>query len=1349
MEKVRYRQWATCLRTYVLLSGISFAGTLPVSSLSQLNSLISRAVAGETIFKALGHFKIARTRLSALSHAFEHLGDAVRPGAEVTVLCLTAFILCVTAASGGQGAGAPLYTVPNASFIENPTGDPNVISIYDTSGSVVGLQTSINNARNANPGAIIVIHLLSGATYSATNAGLVLGSQECIVGTGAIIKASSPSVTVPLITISSGSTNVSVAGGILDGNGANINGIYAPAAARVNIDALTVKNCGLDGILLRGNGNSTYDNEMAVSRCDASGSPAHAGISIQNATQAVCVDNVCHNSLVGIYLNCAWANVGNNYCYSNTTGIDVAGGNDNVVANNTCTNNVTGIHAGASNNMIVSNVTGSNSSAGINSDGSSSTFIDNLFAAGNANNFNSAGSGNRVIAYKVSLSASGQNYFYPPLIDDQHNNTIVNGMGRTDLTIGSTAIDSVQSQYDAARLANPNNVMVLHLNGTFTVGAVPLQLSSNTCILLNGTIQINGSTTASSAISDSNSPSRVSISGGIIDGGNLTGNNGIQFSSASMLQVDATTLRNFGPDNPRTGGSDVIHFDHGSTPYIVTRCTINGGSARGIWLQLSGVKSLMSDNDVSNVNQDGVDCDSSTSGCVAKYNDCHDLVRYGVFFEQSASHNLALGNICARTGRGINVYNNDTNPRAATQYNTSVCNRCDSNSNGMRNGSTGNTNTLSSHNFAFNNVVINSSSIGIEGDADGVENYYSQNYLSGNGTAITTSGSETFFNPPDVANNLPVGDSLRWNSSSSAVWDTNTLNWFNLGNSLADTFETADNVLFTDTPGVVTSITIPAGFSAMPTTLSVVASTNSFTINGPGKISGSAGIIKDGTSQLTLNSTNDFTGTVSILAGTLKTGNASALGSASGATIIASGATLDVNGFNLGLRPVTVSGVGVGTNGAIVNKGGSIFPALAYVTLAGDTTFGGTGRWDLRSSDTTATNAILSTGGQPFKLTKTGSNQVSLVSVFVDPMLGDIDVQSGLFSAEKMITSLGNSTNTLTVCSNAAFQFFQVSNVLSKVLLLQQAFFTNNSGSNTFGGPIILQGSNTFSVGGNWLNLTNVISGSGSLNKIGSSTLFLSAGNTYTGPTFVTSGMLALVNSGSLAGSSAITINSGAILDVSARSDGQLTLGAGQKLGGTGAIYGSLLAGQGATVLPGASIGALTVTNIVTLLGTTFMELNAATHTNDMLIGAKTIVYGGTLQLTNLSGTFAAGNSFKLFSATNYSGAFTNISPAIPALNLGWNVSTLASDGTLRIVSAPTPQPKITTFTISGGSLLLGGTNGVAGWPYYILASTNVLTPITSWTRIATNQFNAAGGFSYSASVNPASPQQFFMVQLQ
>jgi parallel beta-helix repeat protein len=646
----------------------------------------------------------------------------------------------------GQGAVRMLYTSPNMPFVEKTSGEV-LITISDASGSISTLQSEINNARAAHATNVIVVRLTN-ATYLVSSAGIVLGSHECLVASGAIIQAADASVTAPLITIASGSTNVSVAGGLLDGSGADIQGIYAPAAARVNIDKVTVRNCGLDCILLKGNGNSTYDNEMTVTRCDASGSPAHAGISIQNSTQAVVTDNNCHNNLDGIYISCAWATVANNTCANNVTGIDISGGNDNVVANNTCNNNGTGIHAGASNNMILSNATGTNSTAGMNSDGSGNTFVDNFFTPGNAANFTSAGSGNRVVAYKTPLSASGQDYFYPPLVDNQHATTIVGGMGRTDLTISSTTIADVQNQYNLALAANPNNVIVLHLNGMFTVGSSPLTLESNTCVLLNGTIQINSSTTAPSAISGGNAPRHVSISGGIIDGGNLTGNNGIQISGASMLQVDGVTLQNFGPSNPRVGNSDVIHFDHGFTPYIVTRCTINGGSARGIWLQLSGVKSVMSDNEVTDVNQDGVDCDSSTSGCVAKFNYCHDLVRYGVFIEQSASHDLALGNICNNDGRDINVYNNSATPRADTAFNSIICNSLMGN-NGLRNGSTGTNTVQSSHNFFFNNTVINAS---IASETNGTENYYSQNYLAGG--SLSTAGVESFFNSADVSSNL-------------------------------------------------------------------------------------------------------------------------------------------------------------------------------------------------------------------------------------------------------------------------------------------------------------------------------------------------------------------------------------------------------------------------------------------------------------------------------------------------------------------------------------------------------------------------------------------------------------------
>ncbi len=320
-------------------------------------------------------------------------------------------------------------------------------------------------------------------------------------------------------------------------------------------------------------------------------------------------------------------------------------------------------------------------------------------------------------------------------------------MGRTDLTISSTTIDSVQSQYNSARSTSPNNVIVLHLNGTFTVGATSLKLESNSCVLLNGTIQISSSTGASAAITGGTAPAHVCISGGVIDGGNLTGNNGVYIPSGTMLQLDSVILQNFGPDNPRVGNSDVVRFTGGATPQIITRCFVNGGAARGIWLENSGVKRVVSDCESTAVNEDGVDCDASTSGSVVKFNHLHDLVRYGVFFEQSASQNVALGNICNNDGRDINIYNNSTTPRGDTAFNSVLCNWC-LDSNGLRNGSTGTNIVQSSHNFLFNNTII---SADIESQTNGTQNYYSQNYLAGG--ALSTAGVEAFFNSTDVSSN--------------------------------------------------------------------------------------------------------------------------------------------------------------------------------------------------------------------------------------------------------------------------------------------------------------------------------------------------------------------------------------------------------------------------------------------------------------------------------------------------------------------------------------------------------------------------------------------------------------------
>jgi fibronectin-binding autotransporter adhesin len=179
------------------------------------------------------------------------------------------------------------------------------------------------------------------------------------------------------------------------------------------------------------------------------------------------------------------------------------------------------------------------------------------------------------------------------------------------------------------------------------------------------------------------------------------------------------------------------------------------------------------------------------------------------------------------------------------------------------------------------------------------------------------------------------------------------------------------------------------------------------------------------------------------------------------------------------------------------------------------------------------------------------------------------------------------------------------------------------------------------------LTYAGAINGSGTLEKQAAGKLTLTGTHTYTGATTVSAGTL-LVNG--IIGASAVSVTNGT-------------------LGGNGVIKGPVTIASAGRLSPGSSIGVLTVSNSLNLSGTTVMELNAATATNDLVRGITTVTYGGTLSLSNLAGTITGSNAFKLFSANSYHGAFSATTPATPGAGLAWNTNTLATDGTLRVVS--------------------------------------------------------------------------------
>jgi autotransporter-associated beta strand protein len=524
----------------------------------------------------------------------------------------------------------------------------------------------------------------------------------------------------------------------------------------------------------------------------------------------------------------------------------------------------------------------------------------------------------------------------------------------------------------------------------------------------------------------------------------------------------------------------------------------------------------------------------------------------------------------------------------------------------------------------------------------------------------------------------------------------------------------------------------------------LVISNNSALANS---ISGGGALTKSGNGTLTLSGDNSsFTGPVTVNGGTLKVLNTVSLATAS-ATTIASGATLDIGNNNvaLGFEPITVSGSGVGGNGAIINSsgysGGALSTSFQTLTMTGNTTIGGPGRIDFRSSDVNGgTDATLNTGGNAYKLTKVSGNLLQLGSVQIDAALGDIEVQAGILGIQGNMPSLGNPANALTVFGGATVQFLNLSTEVQKALVLKDGGIVNNSGGfTTYDGPVTLQGNGLFNIAGSGLNFTNVISGTGSVFKVtGNAQMTLLASNTYTGNTTISAGTLALTEPGDIRTSATITLGTGATLDVYGRNDQTLTVLGGHSLTGSGTLNGNLTNLPASTFAPGTptATGTFAVNGNVTLFGTTVMKLNRPA--SDVLNSGGALNYGGTLVVTNLAGTLAAGDQFQLFNG-GIAGNFTNI--ILPPLGSGlaWNTNALGS-GLLSVSQGFA----ITNFTLSGTILTLQGAGGIPFGNVVLLGSTNVARPLNQWIPLLTNTVDGDGVFSFTTNINYSLPQQFY-----
>jgi autotransporter-associated beta strand protein len=188
--------------------------------------------------------------------------------------------------------------------------------------------------------------------------------------------------------------------------------------------------------------------------------------------------------------------------------------------------------------------------------------------------------------------------------------------------------------------------------------------------------------------------------------------------------------------------------------------------------------------------------------------------------------------------------------------------------------------------------------------------------------------------------------------------------------------------------------------------------------------------------------------------------------------------------------------------------------------------------------------------------------------------------------------------------------------------------YDNTGGTGAIATGNVLQSGSTVTVDSSSGSFTlgSQLSGSNSLVKNGSGTTTLSADNTNTGTTTVSSGML-LVNGDNSAATGALSVESGATL------------------GGSGTIGGITTIQSGGILAAGNSPGVLTFADALTLdAGSSLMMEIAGTARGTEYDGidvAGLLTYGGTLTLT--SDTLIAHGIYDLFGVVTETGDFASM----------------------------------------------------------------------------------------------------------
>ncbi len=614
-------------------------------------------------------------------------------------------------------------------------------------------------------------------------------------------------------------------------------------------------------------------------------------------------------------------------------------------------------------------------------------------------------------------------------------------------------------------------------------------------------------------------------------------------------------------------------------------------------------------------------------------------------------------------------------------------------------------------------------------------------------------------------------NNLIWSGAVNGTWDTGvTANWTRGGAS--STFNSNAGAQFDDTAAGTTAVTLNAAVSA--SAVNFANSSKNYSISGNGSIGGGATLVKGGTGTVTLATTNTYAGSTTVNAGTLLVNGTLPAGTVT----VAAGSLLAGSGKVYG--PTTVQPGGILRPGA----GGT---DVASLTISNSLSLAGTVLFTLNRTNALTASKIAGLGSVTCGGTLTVTN------------VGSTNFASGDAFTLLQATNYSGSFTNLTLPVLSAGLFWNTNKlVVNGTILVSNYFYTltYSAGTNgtisgispqtvvygTNGTPVTAVPTNGYHFV-NWSDgsVANPRTDAGVTNSI--SVIANFAINTYT--LTYNAG-----TNGTISGTSPQTVNYGsngvAVTAVptngyhfvnwsdSSTSNPRTDLNVTNNITVTAnfaintytltyiAVTNGTISGTSPqTVNYGAS--GTTVTAVPTN-GYHFVNwsdsstanprtelnvTNSITVTANFAINTYTLTYSAGPNGT-ISGTSpqtvnygASGTSITAVPASGY--AFTNWSDGNLANPRTDSNVTNSLSVTANFVATTAVPPVITGSPVLGSGGLQLTFSGPPGQTYKILASPDLLQPMTNWTVLTSGTFGASP-VTYTNSVPPATPGGYYRI---